>query len=114
MKTEQDKSYIAARIKAEREKKHWSISELARELQLSRSTVSQWEKGKYYPRPESIRQMCQLFGVDYDSMTLHQSATDARPIQGKAIGDIRISDLPKEDILCGEAFVEKLLKSPLK
>lgn len=47
----------AERIKAALERKKMSAAALARELEISKSTVSDWVNGVHEPNLESLRQM---------------------------------------------------------
>lgn len=54
---------IGARIRELREKKGWSLSELAKRAQISRSYVYQIEQGESEPTREKIQKLAEAFGA---------------------------------------------------
>jgi transcriptional regulator with XRE-family HTH domain len=57
---------IGERIKALRESKEISQNRLASMLNLSRSSVSAWEKGLNCPTAHSLIELSEIFGVSVD------------------------------------------------
>jgi transcriptional regulator with XRE-family HTH domain len=51
----------AARVNA-----GFSQKEAAKELNISNSTLCNWEKGKTFPDQPMIEKLCNLYGVSYD------------------------------------------------
>ena len=49
-------------LKAEREKRGWSLTKLAEVLGTTARTVSRWEQGLAVPYPYYREQLCALFG----------------------------------------------------
>ena len=42
--------------------------QVAKTLNISVSTVKNWEKGTSYPKQPHIEQLCKLYGVAYDNI----------------------------------------------
>ncbi len=53
-------SYIGDRIRAAREQQGWSISDLAKRLDTSHTTISQWEKGKRPINFDDVERLARL------------------------------------------------------
>ncbi len=53
--------------------------ELAEKLEVSRQSVSKWETGEAYPETEKIIALCDIFGVDMDSL-MRGDVTSARTV----------------------------------
>jgi len=54
------------RIRALRKANNMSQTRLARELDVSPSTITKWENGKRFPRGYTLERLCELFGVSDD------------------------------------------------
>ena len=59
---------VGSRIREERERMGISQEGLAREVFVSRQTVSNWETGKTYPDVQSLLLLSNLFDVSVDSL----------------------------------------------
>ena len=59
---------VSNRIREERERLGLSQEALAREIFVSRQTVSNWETGKTYPDVQSLLLLSNLYGVSVDSL----------------------------------------------
>ena len=59
---------VSNRIREERERLGLSQEALAREVFVSRQTVSNWERGKTYPDVQSLLLLSNLYGVSVDSL----------------------------------------------
>ena len=59
---------VSNRIREERERLGLSQEALAREIYVSRQTVSNWETGKTYPDVQSLLLLSNLYGVSVDSL----------------------------------------------
>lgn len=59
---------IGPQIKRLREQRPWSQQELADQLNVTRQTISKWERGKSYPDLESLVTLTGLFGVSADEL----------------------------------------------
>ncbi len=55
-------SLAAARVNA-----GMTQEDTAREMQVSKQTIVNWEKGKVVPKPAQLEMMCRLYkiGIDY-------------------------------------------------
>ena len=54
------------RIFTLRNEKHFTQEQLARELNVSKSTIAMWENGERKPRPEKFEYIADYFNVDTD------------------------------------------------
>lgn len=68
---------LGARIAAARRDRFTQTS-LARELGITRSSVSQWESGDTEPTPEKLRSVAILTGVDYDWLATGRGESGGR------------------------------------
>lgn len=95
--------------------KGWDQSYIAQQLELTPSTVSDWVKGKKYPRVDAMQRLADLFGisiVDLQSET-HDLNTRSRtslrvPILGKIPAGIPIEAI--EDIEDWEELPEAMAR----
>jgi DNA-binding XRE family transcriptional regulator len=55
-------------LKALRINKGLLQTDVARELNVDRKTVSAWESGKYLPNVDMVDSICELYGVSYDNI----------------------------------------------
>ena len=55
-------------IKAARVNAKLNQEEMASALNVSRQTISSWEKGKSLPTADMIEPICMLLGVSYDDI----------------------------------------------
>ncbi len=72
---------VAKRIREERERAGISQEELARQIFVSRQTVSNWETGKTCPDVQSLLLMSNLFGVSVDSLVRGDAETMSKAIE---------------------------------
>ena len=72
---------VSKRIREERERKGISQEELARQIFVSRQTVSNWETGKTCPDVQSLLLMSNLFDVSVDSLVKGDVETMAKEIE---------------------------------
>ena len=72
---------VAKRIREERERSGISQEELARQIFVSRQTVSNWETGKTCPDVQSLLLMSNLFGVSVDSLVRGDAETMSKAIE---------------------------------
>lgn len=70
---------LADKIIALRKKAGWSQEELARQLNVSRQSVSKWEGAQSMPDLERILQMSRLFGVSMDYLLKDELETPGGP-----------------------------------
>ena len=55
-------------LKAARTNVGLTQREVAKTLKISTKTLSGWETGKTSPKIDMVDKMCELYGVDYDSI----------------------------------------------
>ena len=72
---------VSKRIREERERKGISQEELARQIFVSRQTVSNWETGKTCPDVQSLLLMSNLFDVSVDSLVRGDVETMSKAIE---------------------------------
>lgn len=72
---------VGRRIREERERAGISQEELARQIFVSRQTVSNWETGKTCPDVQSLLLMGNLFGVSVDSLVRGDAETMSKAIE---------------------------------
>lgn len=53
-------------LKAARVNAGYSQAQVANILDISLSTVKNWESGKTFPKQPMIERLCELYGVAYD------------------------------------------------
>ena len=58
-------SLAAARVNA-----GMTQEDTAREMQVSKQTIINWEKGKVIPKPSQLEMMCRLYGIGIDYIFL--------------------------------------------
>ena len=88
------KRIIGDNIKRFRELKHESQAELAKLLDVDRSAVNQWEKGRTKPRLSHLRTLAEHFEVPFDDlMTVPHISPSAEAIleSGQAMVNVLIS-----------------------
>jgi transcriptional regulator with XRE-family HTH domain len=59
---------VAELIRAARERKGWSLDDLAREAMLEKSTVYRIEKGKSMPRGETRRKLAEALQIPIEEI----------------------------------------------
>lgn len=57
---------LSVKIKKLREENNLTQEQLAKKLQVSRSTISSWETGRSYPDLEMVIEICDCFNVSLD------------------------------------------------
>lgn len=72
---------VGKRIREERERTGISQEELARQIFVSRQTVSNWETGKTCPDVQSLLLMSNLFDVSVDSLVRGDAETMSKAIE---------------------------------
>src|SRR6266704_2773692 len=63
-------------LKAEREKRNWSLAKLAEVLGTTTRTVSRWEQGLAVPYPYYREQLCVLYGKTAEELGLLSHANE--------------------------------------
>ena len=59
---------IAEKLKQARENKGYSQEDVAKELKISRQTISKWENGHAYPDLYNFKLLCKLYDLSADSL----------------------------------------------
>jgi transcriptional regulator with XRE-family HTH domain len=67
-------------IKQLREAKKWTQLDLANQLDVTPSTIYNWERGKVEPRVSQLRKLADVFGVRMDEIALLLTGSE----EGKA------------------------------
>ncbi len=62
------KTVFGLKIKQQRQKKNWSLQDLANETGMSKSYLNEIENGKKFPKHEKIIQLCEKLGCNYDDL----------------------------------------------
>lgn len=111
------------RIKQLREEKNIEQKQLARDLQVSQPTISDWETGRKKPSSKSVEMLADYFGVSLDYLL--ERSENRRPdkenspsveelfgddVKGLAIYNL-YQELPPEAKLAAEKYLEFLLQS---
>lgn len=81
---------VGNRIREERERKGISQEELARQIFVSRQTVSNWETGKTCPDVQSLLLMSNLFDVSVDSLVKGDVETMTKEIENYELERFKI------------------------
>ena len=69
-----------------RERDGLTQEELAEKLDVSRQSVSKWETGEAFPETEKLIVLCDMFGVDLDSLLRGDVKNGGGKISGGADG----------------------------
>lgn len=67
---------FATRLMQLRRKQHLSQEMLAKELQVTRGCVTNWERGKRQPRPSQLFELSEYFHVTIDYLLGRDTAED--------------------------------------
>ena len=81
---------VGNRIREERERAGISQEQLARQIFVSRQTVSNWETGKTCPDVQSLLLMSNLFDVSVDSLVRGDVETMAKAIENYELERFKI------------------------
>jgi transcriptional regulator with XRE-family HTH domain len=64
-------------IRELREARGWTQLDLAFKLEVTPTTVYNWERGRYEPSASKLRAIAQVFGVSMDDIALVEEAGKA-------------------------------------
>lgn len=67
-------------LKELRERKGWSQAKLAALLDVSPSTVFNWESGRFDPRFSQARELAKLLEVSLDDLVFSEESEDAKKL----------------------------------
>lgn len=73
---------LAELLKAQRRRRFWTQTALAKELGVSLNTVQRWEMGMSIPFPATQQRLVQVLGVEPEVLLAAIEATEAE--KGKA------------------------------
>lgn len=91
---------FGARLRKAREAARMTGPQMARELRVSAQTVSEWERGRYFPAADKLVRIAQLTNVKVDwllSGQNDQAPGGASVSQGRLVSKIPFDDLPHFD-----------------
>ena len=93
MSTESEfiKTVFGLKLKQQRQKKNWSLQDLANDTGLSKSYLNEIENGKKYPKHDKIIQLSESLGCTYDDLVSTKLDKTLSPIN-----EILQSDFFKE------------------
>lgn len=55
-------------LSAARVNKGYTQVRAAEKLEVSVSTLKNWEKGRYFPKQPQIERICEVYGITYDDL----------------------------------------------
>ena len=82
MTTESDyiKTVFGLKLKQQRQKKNWSLQDLATKTGLSKSYLNEIENGKKYPKHDKILQLSEILECKFDEMVSTKLDKSLAPI----------------------------------
>lgn len=92
---------IGRRVKAARERKHWTQLEFAREANVSPSTVQRWERGQLPPVRELVR-VAPLLDVEVDELVEPDGDLSADR-------DAHLRSIVREELVGTQAQLDRIL-----
>ena len=85
-------SYLGSNIKYLRNRKKWSQASLAEQLDVPRSSLSDYERGHTFPGIDCLVKICEIFDVSLDDLVRTQlSHKDLEIIRNKDLRVLAIS-----------------------
>lgn len=100
------------RLKSLREAKNLKQSDLAKEFNVSQSTIAMWETGKRDPDSEAMQKMADYFNVSVDYLMGRSQFTHEGEIAAAHIdGDKSYEDLPPEALQQLEVYKQFLIQT---
>src|SRR5947207_1447376 len=58
------------RLRYERERRGWSLADLAAKIGVNTNTIGRWERGESLPRSYPLSRLATLFGMSTEELTL--------------------------------------------
>ncbi|MGE8205312.1 helix-turn-helix domain-containing protein [Heyndrickxia sp. NPDC080065] len=83
---------FAKKLKEERLKHNLSQEDLARELNISRQSISKWELEKGYPNIETLIILSDLFNISIDELIKGDSFLKEKIIKEGKLGELKMTD----------------------
>ncbi|OLQ51138.1 XRE family transcriptional regulator [Bacillus paralicheniformis] len=106
------KEIMANNLKKQLKRKGISQTMMARDLNIPEMTVSNWVKGKTYPRPDKIQLMADYFGITRTQLT-EESPSNLTPIAPQTVPIPVLGTIAcGEPILAEENVSEYVYESP--
>lgn len=91
---------IGARIRIEREARHWSLSDLAEQAGVSRAMVHKIERGESSPTAMLLGRLAGAFGLSMSKLIARAETQEGRLLRGK----ISRSGSIRRAATCGATF----------
>lgn len=108
-----DENILAKRISMLRKEKNLNQLELSKILNISNTTLSQYETGKRVPSDEIKNQIADYFDVTVDFLlgrsdirNPYKNCNKSRNLKTAAYKNIDVADLPEEAVKQVEEYVE--------
>ncbi|TWL93697.1 LexA repressor [Bacillus licheniformis] len=106
------KEIMASNLKKQLKRKGISQTMMARDLNIPEMTVSNWVKGKTYPRPDKIQLMADYFGITRTQLT-EESPSNLTPLAPQTVPIPVLGTIAcGEPILAEENVTEYMYESP--
>lgn len=86
--------YFSSKIKEERQKHNMSQQQIGDKLNISRQSVSKWERGESYPSIEMLIKLSEIFDI-----TLDELIKEDRSLKEKLIKDSKKLAYPRWKLL---------------
>lgn len=86
-----EREIFARNLRITIEKSHLNQAQIAERLGVSRGTMSDYTKGKAFPRPEKMKRLCGILGVSQYDLT-----TDLYQEEDRFVPNKELLDLAKE------------------
>ncbi|AGN35066.1 transcriptional regulator [Bacillus sp. BT1B_CT2] len=110
--TQKLKEIMANNLKKQLKRKGISQTMMARDLNIPEMTVSNWVKGKTYPRPDKIQLMADYFGITRTQLT-EEAPSNLTPLAPQTIPIPVLGTIAcGEPILAEENVTEYMYESP--
>jgi transcriptional regulator with XRE-family HTH domain len=108
---------LSAALRRLRDERGLSQQEIADAVEVRRSTVAQWESGRYPPAAEKIRRLDEFFGANSELINLAGVGPEVADERSRALAVASMSDqrrLRLTTVLAGvgERFVSAILRDP--
>ncbi|MEC3608806.1 XRE family transcriptional regulator [Bacillus glycinifermentans] len=106
------KEIMANNLKKQLKRKGISQTMMARDLNIPEMTVSNWVKGKTYPRPDKIQLMADYFGITRTQLT-EEAPSNLTPLAPQTVPVPVLGIIAcGEPILAEENVIEYMYESP--
>lgn len=89
------KTVFGLKMKQQRQKKNWSLQELAERTQLSKSYLNEIENGKKYPKHDKILQLAEVLDCKFDDLVSTKLDKSLAPVAEILKSDF-LKDMPLE------------------